>query len=120
MFHSVTNSSPTPLWSWKMSVVRSFEDLCLLHMGESLDESLPAKLVFFACYYAMLNEISMLIDVTSCGNSNNNNSSSTKSLFISDYQNSRCRNNKVTSASPPVRKLRKRSSYFVWVKLAAC
>jgi len=46
MFHSVANSSPTPLWSWKMSVVRSFEDLCLLHMGESLDESLPAKLLF--------------------------------------------------------------------------
>lgn len=46
MLHSAANSSPIPLWSRKLSVVRSPEDICFLHLGESLAESFAAKLVF--------------------------------------------------------------------------
>lgn len=82
-------------------------------------------LVGLVCYYAMLNEVSLLNNVMSSKNSSNSNTTtgfgwkttviaiiSCSSLF---YQKATCRIGKVTSAKPTVRKLRK--SYCMGVKL---
>lgn len=112
MLHSAANSSPIPLWSRKLSVVRSPEDICFLHLGESLAESFPAKLGYFTHCSATPIEVSTPIDDMSSGNINSSNNS--PSLI---HQGSRCR---VPPASTTTRKLGKTNSSFLGGLTSCC